>query len=82
MSGSQDLKVFIAAGESASKVDPYIDPDASSSVRASNGLIVVGPKYYVPDCNNSYIFPNDTDYTTTAANALAIQNATYYAAHP
>ncbi len=49
---------------------------------ASGGLVKVGPKYFVPDCNNSYIFANDTDYTTSASNALAMQLATYYIAHP
>ncbi len=49
---------------------------------ASGGFVKVGPKYFVPDCNNSYIFANDTDYTTSASNALAMQLATYYIAHP
>jgi hypothetical protein len=49
---------------------------------ASGGLVKVGPKYFVPDCNNSYIFANDTDYTTSASNALAMQLATYYIVHP
>jgi hypothetical protein len=63
-------------------VGAYFDQAIQALSDASNGLIKVGPKYYVPDCNNSYIFANDTDYTTTAANAIAIQNAMYYAAHP
>ena len=63
-------------------VGAYFDDAIQAISDASNGLVKVGPKYYVPDCNNSYIFANDTDYTTTAANALAIQNAAYYAAHP
>ena len=63
-------------------VGAYFDQALQALADASNGLIKVGPKYYVPDCNNSYIFANDTDYTTTAANFIAIQNAMYYAAHP
>ncbi len=63
-------------------VGAYFDDAIQALSDASNGLVKVGPKYYVPDCNNSYIFANDTDYTTTAANAIAIQNAAYYAAHP
>ncbi len=63
-------------------IGAYEDDAFQAIADASNGLIKVGPKYYVPDCQNSYIFANDTDYTTTAANSLAIQNATYYAAHP
>jgi hypothetical protein len=63
-------------------VGAYFDDAIKAIADASNGLIVPGPKYYVPDCQNSYIFANDTDYTTTAANAIAIQVAAYYAAHP
>jgi hypothetical protein len=63
-------------------VGAYFDDAIAAISDASNGLVKVGPKYYVPDCNNSYIFANDTDYTTTAANAIAIQNGAYYAAHP
>jgi hypothetical protein len=63
-------------------VGAYFDDAIQALSDSSNGLIKVGPKYYVPDCNNSYIFANDTDYTTTAANAIAIQNAAYYATHP
>jgi len=63
-------------------IAPYEDAAFEAVAAASNGLVKVGPKYYVPDCATSYIFANDSDYTTTAANALAIQIATYYAAHP
>jgi hypothetical protein len=49
---------------------------------ASGGFVIVGPKYCVPDCNMSYIFVNDSDYTTAAANAIATQVAAYYVAHP
>jgi hypothetical protein len=63
-------------------VGAYFDDAIKAIADASNGLIVPGPKYYVPDCKTSYIFANDTDYTTTAANAIAIQVAAYYAAHP
>jgi hypothetical protein len=63
-------------------VGAYFDQAIQAISDASNGLIKPGPKYYVPDCQNSYIFANDTDYTTTAANAIAIQVAAYYAAHP
>jgi hypothetical protein len=63
-------------------IGAYEDDAFQAIADASNGLIKVGPKYFVPDCQNSYIFANDTDYTTSAANSLAIQNATYYAAHP
>jgi hypothetical protein len=63
-------------------VGAYFDQAIQALSDASNGLIKPGPKYYVPDCQNSYIFANDTDYTTTAANAIAIQVAAYYAAHP
>jgi hypothetical protein len=63
-------------------VPPYVDAAIQTVVAASNGLVKAGPKYYVPDCNNSYIFANDTDYTTSASNALAVQIGTYYAAHP
>jgi hypothetical protein len=63
-------------------VGAYLDDAFQAIADASNGTVKVGPKYYVPDCNNSYIFANDTDYTTTAANYIAIEVATYYAAHP
>ncbi len=68
--------------DTSTVVGAYFDQAIQALADGSNGLIKVGPKYYVPDCNNSYIFANDTDYTTSAANALAIQNAAYYAAHP
>lgn len=63
-------------------VGAYLDNAFQAIADASNGTVKVGPKYYVPDCNNSYIFANDTDYTTTASNYIAIEVATYYAAHP
>jgi hypothetical protein len=63
-------------------IQPYEDAAYQEVAAASAGFIVVGPKYYVPDCANSYIFANDSDYTTTAANAIATQVAAYYVAHP
>ena len=63
-------------------VPPYTDMAIKAVADASNGLVKVGPTYEVPDCKTSYIFANDTDYTTAAANALAVQLGTYYAAHP
>jgi hypothetical protein len=63
-------------------VPPYVDAAIQAVADASNGLVKVGPKYEVPDCKTSYIFANDTDYTTSAANALAVQLGMYYAAHP
>jgi hypothetical protein len=63
-------------------VGAYFDQAIQAIADASNGLVKPGPVYYVPDCNNSYIFANDTDYTTTAANYIATEVATYYAAHP
>jgi hypothetical protein len=63
-------------------IAPYEDAAFQAVADASNGLVKVGPQYFVPDCATSYIYANDSDYTTTAANALAIQLATYYAAHP
>jgi len=63
-------------------IAPYEDAAFQAVADASNGLVHVGPKYYVPDCETSYIFANDTDYTTTAANYIATEVATYYAAHP
>jgi hypothetical protein len=62
-------------------IAPYEDAAFEAVAAASNGLVKVGPKYYVPDCATSYIFQNDSDYTTTAANALAIQIAAYYKTH-
>jgi hypothetical protein len=61
---------------------PYEDAAFEAVAAASNGFVKVGPKYYVPDCENSYIFANDTDYTTTASNYIAMEVATYYIAHP
>ncbi len=61
---------------------PYEDAAYQAVADASNGFVQVGPKYYVPDCENSYIFANDTDYTTSAANYIAMEVATYYVAHP
>jgi hypothetical protein len=63
-------------------IAPYEDAAFEAVAAASNGLVKVGPKYYVPDCQNSYIFANDTDYTTSASNYLAMEMATYYMAHP
>jgi hypothetical protein len=63
-------------------IQPYEDAAYDAVAAASGGFVVVGPKYYVPDCNNSYIYANDTDYTTTAANYIATQVAAYYVAHP
>ena len=63
-------------------IAPYEDAAYQAVADASNGFVKVGPKYYVPDCETSYIFANDTDYTTTAANYIATEMATYYMAHP
>lgn len=63
-------------------IAPYEDAAFEAVAAASKGLVKVGPKYYVPDCENSYIFANDTDYTTSASNDLAMQMAAYYVAHP
>jgi hypothetical protein len=63
-------------------IAPYEDAAYQAVSDASNGLVKVGPKYFVPDCATSYIFTNDSDYTTSAANSLAMQIATYYVAHP
>jgi hypothetical protein len=63
-------------------IEPYEDAAYQEVAADSNGFIIVGPKYYVPDCATSYIFANDSDYTTTAANAIATQVAAYYVAHP
>jgi hypothetical protein len=63
-------------------IAPYEDAAFEAVAAASNGMVVVGPKYYVPDCENSYIFANDTDYTTSASNYIATEMATYYVAHP
>ena len=63
-------------------IAPYEDAAFEAVAAASNGLVKVGPKYYVPDCATSYIFANDSDYTTTGANGIAVQVAAYYALHP
>jgi hypothetical protein len=63
-------------------IQPYEDAAYQAVAAASAGFVKVGPMYYVPDCANSYIFANDSDYTTSAANAIAMQVATYYLAHP
>ena len=63
-------------------VQPYEDAAFDAVAAASNGFIKVGPKYFVPDCATSYIYANDSDYTTTAANSLAMQIGAYYATHP
>jgi len=63
-------------------IEPFEDAALDAVAASSNGFIKVGPKYYVPDCQNSYIFANDSDYTTSAANSLAMQIAAYYAQHP
>ncbi len=63
-------------------IPAYEDAAYQAVADASGGLIVVGPTYYVPDCNSSYIFANDTDYTTTASNYIATEVAAYYVAHP
>jgi hypothetical protein len=63
-------------------VPAYEDAAFAAVAAASPSFpIIVGPKYYVPDCN-SYIFANDTDYTTAGSNYIAKQLATYYIAHP
>lgn len=64
-------------------VIPAYEDAAYAAVAAASTTfpIVVGPKYFVPDCN-SYEFANDTDYTVAGSNAIALQLATYYAAHP
>ena len=63
-------------------IPPYEDAAYDAVAAASNGLVKVGPKYYVPDCANSYIFANDSDYTTSAANYIATEIAAYYSQHP
>jgi hypothetical protein len=63
-------------------IPAYEDAAYAAVAAASTSFpIVVGPKYYVPDCN-SYEFANDTDYTVAGSNAISQQLATYYAAHP
>jgi hypothetical protein len=63
-------------------IPAFEDAAYDAVAAASNGFVKEGPKYFVPDCANSYIFANDSDYTTTGANSLAMQLATYYIAHP
>jgi hypothetical protein len=63
-------------------IQPYEDAAYQAVAAASGGFVKVGPMYYVPDCDTSYIFANDSDYTTSAANAIAMQVAAYYVAHP
>jgi hypothetical protein len=72
-SNNNDIDTIIA---------PYEDAAFEAVAAASNGLVKVGPKYYVPDCATSYIFANDSDYTTTAANYIATEVGMYYAMHP
>ena len=72
-SNNSDIDTIIA---------PYEDAAFQAVADGSNGLVKVGPKYYVPDCANSYIFANDSDYTTSAANYIATEVAAYYVAHP
>jgi hypothetical protein len=62
-------------------ISSYEDAAFQAVADSSNGLVKVGPRYYVPDCSTSYIFGNDSDYTTTAANAIAAQVGAYYAGH-
>jgi hypothetical protein len=63
-------------------VPPYEDMAFDAFTAASGGTVVEGPKCYVPDCATSWLFANDTDYTTKAAASLAMQIATFYVAHP
>jgi hypothetical protein len=63
-------------------VPPYEDAAYDAVAAASGGLVVVGPKYFVPDCKTSWSFPNDTDFTTPASNYIAMTIASYYVAHP
>jgi hypothetical protein len=63
-------------------ISPAEDAAFQAVADASGGMVKVGPQYFVPDCTNSYEFANDTDYTVSASNALAVQLATYYMAHP
>ncbi len=63
-------------------VPAYEDAAYAAVAAASTSFpVVVGPKYFVPDCN-SYEFANDTDYTIAGSNAISLQLATYYMAHP
>ena len=63
-------------------IKPFQDQAIQAVADRSNGLVVVGPKYEVPDCKTAWIIANDTDFTPSAADALAIKIAQYYAAHP
>ncbi len=63
-------------------VAPSVDQAIQTVADKSGGLVVVGPKYYVPDCNTSYSFPNDTDFTKSADTFIANTLAAYYKAHP
>ena len=75
--------VLCANNNDPDTIIPAFEDAAYAAVAAaSNGFVKVGPQYFVPDCATSYIYANDSDYTTTAANSLAMQIATYYIAHP
>jgi hypothetical protein len=63
-------------------IPAFEDAAFEAVAAASNGFVKVGPKYYVPDCATSYIYANDSDYTTAGANSLAMQVGAYYIAHP
>jgi hypothetical protein len=63
-------------------IPAYEDAAYAAVAAASNGFVKVGPQYFVPDCANSYIFANDSDYTTSGANGIAVMIAAYYATHP
>ncbi len=63
-------------------VAPTVDQAIQNVADQSGGLVVVGPKYYVPDCATSYSFPNDTDFTKSADTFIAQTLAAYYKAHP
>jgi hypothetical protein len=61
---------------------PFEDAAFDAVAAASNGFVKVGPKYFVPDCATSYLYANDSDYTTAAANSLAMQIAPYFVTNP
>lgn len=63
-------------------VAPSVDQAIQNVADKSGGLVVAGPKYYVPDCATSYSFPNDTDFTKSADTFIAQALATYYKQHP
>ena len=63
-------------------VGSYVDQAIQAVASASGGFVVVGPQYFVPDCKTSYSVANDTDFTTSAATAIAQMIAPYYVAHP